>query len=146
MAKPHKHESQSVTISTRLTGAQLETLARRATDKRKTSASAAVLSGVTHGVQKVEVSGAGPAAILLQISSPLSRDLMSFTFNLKQVSGRTQLQSEIGRYRTTKQTVMFIPVTPATMVAFDAYKAYCRQFASLVKEEDPEASVASTMW
>ena len=125
---------------------RLEELAKRATEKRTTSTSAAVMTGLTRGVQKVQVTGAGPAAVLLRVSAPMDSNLMSFKLAMAQDDGRTRLKSEITEYKTTKQTVMFVPVTPATMVAFDSYKEFCRRFVEAVRAEDASAHVTSSMW
>lgn len=146
MAKQHKHATQSVSVVTVLSPDRLEELARRATEKRTTSTSAAVMTGLTRGVQKVQVTGAGPAAVLLRVSAPMDSNLMSFKLAMAQDDGRTRLKSEITEYKTTKQTVMFVPVTPATMVAFDSYKEFCRRFVEAVRAEDASAHVTSSMW
>lgn len=146
MAKQHKHATQSVSVVTVLSPDRLEELAKRATEKRTTSTSAAVMTGLTRGVQKVQVTGAGPAAVLLRVSAPMDSNLMSFKLAMAQDDGRTRLKSEITEYKTTKQTVMFVPVTPATMVAFDSYKEFCRRFVEAVRAEDASAHVTSSMW
>ena len=146
MGKLHKHENQSITVTTKLDPSQLEGLARRAAEKRSGSGASAAMTGLQNSGQKAEVIGAGPAAILLKVGAPMNANLMKFSLLMTNQDGKVTVKSDIESYKTNRQTFMFIPITPTNMIAFDAYKAFCRRFVDAVKAEDPTAVATSTMW
>lgn len=54
--------------------------------------------------------------------------------------GRTAIVTEIGDFRTSQTTYLFIPVGPKLLEGYRTYKKFAEQFASALCQQDPQAS------
>jgi len=143
MTKPHKHASDSIVIETKLNTSRIGDIAVAATQGIKSTSVG--INGVTTG-QKIVVAANGPAATVFMVKNALGAALMQFTLSFSSLGdGRTRATSSIDEYTTTKQTVMFIPVTPRTMDGFHMYEAWSKRVGEMVRTEDKSARITSTM-
>lgn len=143
MAKPHKHESDVIEIETSIDPSRLADLAVSATQGIKSTSIG--INGVTTG-QKIVAAASGPAACVFIVKNAIGVALMQFTLNFQSASGdRTRATSSIDTYTTTRQTVMFIPVSPRTMDGFHMYEGWSKRLSEMVQAEDSTARINSTM-
>lgn len=138
MGATHKHSTDSVRITTRLTSEQIRESARIATQGIKSTSVG--IAGVRTGY-KVEVTASGPAAMEFIVKNAIGSKVMDFALSIQETDGTTSATSRIDGFRTEQQTFMMIPVAPKTMIGFHMYDAWARRLCEAIASQDPTASV-----
>lgn len=66
--------------------------------------------------------------------------VMSFVVDIADSGGGlTTVDTHIDGFRTSRQTVFFIPVTPKALEGYRTYKRFANEFATALHQQDPQS-------
>lgn len=130
MARPHKKAGAAMSVQTKLAGNQLQTICHDAAEATKKLGS------------KITVSGQTPERMTFNVSATLDGTQNSFAVNILDRGEMRGMSSELLQYKTSQQTVMFIPVTPKSLKGHSLYMAFLERVVAAVKQADPQAETS----
>ncbi len=130
MARPHKKAGAAMSVQTKLAGNQLQTICHDAAEASKKVGS------------KVSVTGQTPDRMTFAVSSTLGGTQNSFAVNILDRGDMRGMSSEILQYRTSQQSVMFVPVTPKSLQGLSLYMSFLERVVAAVKQADPQAETS----
>ena len=128
MAKEHKYHHSRIEIDTSLPVERALNLATQTVETQR-------------GVRLVD---AGGEAVSAAITNLLGGRLVHFTVKARQSGGMTRISTELVQYRTSQQTVFFIPVGPKSIEGYSVYRGYMRALQQVVQAADPSARCTIT--
>ena len=71
--------------------------------------------------------------------------VMSFIVKIERnAGGLTIVSTHIDAFRTTQQTVMFIPVSPKSLNGYRTYKRFADELATALRQQDPQSVATLT--
>lgn len=131
----HKLAGNGLLIETALTPDELHEICALAATQTK--------GDVWNGKAKVVKQSSKGSTDLYAFKGPWERsNVLTFTVTTKPApNDRTSLRVEIGTFLTTRQTVMFIPVTPKKMSSHANFMEFVNIVANTVRAADSTSNV-----
>lgn len=124
MAAKHKKSNATVEIESTLSA----------------DAVAALCQQLAPSVQGVRLEGATPGRVHFSIRGLGGfSELMTFRVDISDTPGGSRATTRIESFKTTQETIMFIPVTPKSLVGYRSYRNFAVKLGEEVQRDDPSA-------
>ena len=136
MSKPHKYANSHIKIDTRLSADRIAELTKSVGEN-----TAAVGLNIWRAAIRFEGAELGRTNFSIRGIGNFS-EMIAFHVNIVDTPTGSTARSEIENYKTTQQTVMFIPVTPKDMVGYSAYRKFMNKLSEAVLAEDSAARIS----
>ncbi|NMM83977.1 hypothetical protein B2J88_06330 [Rhodococcus sp. SRB_17] len=128
MVATHKLSNSHITVSGRLSADRLAELAHYVAENAGSTA-------------KIRFEGSQAGTISYSIRSWVGASMMTFDVHITNQGDCSSAKSKIDMFKTTQQTMFFIPVTPKQLLGYSMYKRFMEGLALAVRAEDPNADV-----
>lgn len=138
MAKPHKYAHSHIDVQTRLSADRVAELTmaiggNTAATGMSTWRAATRFEGAQPGRTNFSIRGIGGFS-----------EMITFHVDITDTPTGSSARSQIDNYKTSQQTVFFIPVSPKDMVGYGTYRKFMDSLSEAIRQEDPAAQVSVT--